>query len=223
MLRKLHLQHVLALLCHGSDLWAKEAEESSEGWWSSLGQAVSLESQLLQSFQMLSLTSHHSHGCTFLQGSLEGLKPEDLSQRFPDPALQAWGCRAAHLGEAVDGGTDTESPRLRRAPALFPWQIPPLWDTLWVTSLPLSFIPCGISSLRAVGSPRGAEAGVSWRSQSTFPPPAPHSSPSTRPRAVSFRPFPNRTPPHPGPRSLRFLGVQPGAVVAPSDHVRSRS
>lgn len=51
---------------------------------------------------MPNLTSHHSHGRTFLQGSLEGLKPEDLLQCFPDPALQARGSLPAHPKDAAN-------------------------------------------------------------------------------------------------------------------------
>lgn len=51
---------------------------------------------------MPSLTSRHSHGRTFLQGSLEGLEPEDLLQCFPDPALQARGSLPAHPKAAAN-------------------------------------------------------------------------------------------------------------------------
>lgn len=149
-------------------------------------QAASSQSQLLQSFQTLSLTSHHSHGCTFLQGSLERFKPEDLSQRFPDPALQAWGCRAAHLGEAADGGTDTESPLLRRAPRPAPLTDPPFVGA--APSLPLSLIPCEISMRRG-------QLGVSEHVPAASPSQLPLNAPTGR--ILPPLPQPNPSAPRP--------------------------
>lgn len=149
---------------------------------------MSPQSQLLQSFQMLSLTSHHSHGCTFLQGSLERFKPEDLSQRFLDPALQAWSCRAAHLGEAVDGGTDTESPLLRRAARPAPLTDLPLVGA--APSLPLRAveIPCGISM-------RPGQLGVSEH----LPVASPSQLPLNAPTGRILPPLPQPNPSVPRP------------------------
>lgn len=110
-----HVQHVL--LGHQNRL---RAEEGMEGWELLLspGEVCSHQAQdnscsvtphgdghpaVFHTSPMPSLTSHHSHGRTFLQGSLEGLEPEDFLQCSPDPALQARGSLPAHPKDAAKG------------------------------------------------------------------------------------------------------------------------
>lgn len=153
-------------------------------------------------FLMPSLTSCHSDGRAFLQGSLEGLKPKDLSQCFPDPAFQARGSLAAHLREAVNSDRNQCStrmlspssgrglPRLVATRATSPmaalpgsplFLAPPPQDAIRASSVegtPISFIlrqtPTKASPWGAGRIPLGAEEGHSGGGDPAAPQTLPH-------------------------------------------------